>query len=220
MPRTARAAVGGMCYHLMNRGNNRQVVFHSDAEYWRFIGLLSEVQSRVPLELLAVCLMPNHFHVVCRPPEGRDLGRWVHWLLTTHVRRLRLGREEVGHLWQGRYKAFPIQHDDHLLTVLRYVERNAARANLVARAEDWPWGSLNWRVVPAFPVVLSPPPIPLPHKWVEFVNTPQSPAELQAVRQCVNRQRPFGNANWVEKTSRRLGLQDTLRRVGRPAKHE
>jgi putative transposase len=200
----------------MNRGNNRAVVFHSDAEYWQFIGLLAEAQCRIPLDILAACLMPNHFHVVCRPHEGGDMGRWVHWLLTTHVRRARLGREGVGHLWQGRYKAFPIQNDDHLLTVLRYVERNAVRSGLVARAEQWPWGSLSWRAIPAFPVGLAPSPVPMPSNWVEFVNAPLTATELEAVRQCSNRQRPYGSASWVEITSNQLGLQDTLRRVGRP----
>ena len=69
----------------------------------------------------------------------------MQWLLTSHVRRYHRHYHGSGHVWQGRFKAFPIEQDEHLLTVLRYVERNPLRANLVERAEDWPWSSLAWR---------------------------------------------------------------------------
>ena len=128
MPRTARATVGGMCYHVMNRGNRKAQVFDAPFDYWEFIDLMYKAQTRVPIALLAACLMPNHFHFVMRPRTGADIGRWMHWLLTTHASRrcMRLGI--TGHVWQGRYKAFPIEEDEHLLTVMRYVERNALRA--------------------------------------------------------------------------------------------
>jgi putative transposase len=87
MPRTARAVVNGMCYHVLNRGNNRAQVFHSSADYARFVALMSDAQSRVDLDVLGACLMPNHFHLMLRPKNDGDLGRWMHWLLTCHVRR-------------------------------------------------------------------------------------------------------------------------------------
>ena len=108
-------------------------------------------------------------------------------------------------------------HDDaHLLTVLRYVERNALRANLVSRAEDWPWGSLAWRTSLNPPIALAPSPVRLPSDWVRFVNEPQSTAELEAIRACVNRQQPFGDRGWVEQTAQRLGMAHSLRSPGRP----
>jgi len=145
MPRRARSIVAGGCYHVINRGNNRATVFHDAAEYAAFIGLLSDAQERTPVELFAACLMPNHFHLVVRPDGRHDIGRWIHWLLTTHSHRYHLRHETTGRVWQGPYKAFPIEQDGHLLTVLRYVERNAVRAGLVTRSRDWPWGSAAWR---------------------------------------------------------------------------
>ena len=85
---------------------------------------------RVPLDLLGYCLMPNHFHLVLRPRADGDLGRWMQWLLTAHARRYHSHYGTTGHVWQGRFKAFPVQEDDHLVTVLRYVERNALQCRV------------------------------------------------------------------------------------------
>jgi putative transposase len=146
MPRTARASVAGLWYHILNRGNRRDAVFHKPADYDAFVAAMADARLRVPVDVLGYCLMPNHFHIVVRPHHDGDLGRWVQWLLTAHARRYHRHYGTTGHVWQGRFKAFPIQDDGHLVTVLRYVERNALRAELVSRAEDWKWSSLpGWQ---------------------------------------------------------------------------
>ena len=124
----------------------------------------------------------------------------------------------TGRVWQGRFKAFVAQQDHHLLTVMRYVERNALRARLVERAEDWEWGSLAWRRSPRPPLALAESPVPLPSYWRQLVNEPQTAAELAEIRNCVNRQRPFGDDDWVKRQVQELGLEQTLRRVGRPSR--
>src|SRR5438132_8128413 len=144
MPRTARASVGNVCYHVINRGNRRAEVFHHDRDYATFVRLIRKAVVRIPVRVLGYCLMPNHFHLVLWPRRDGDLSDWMQWLLTAQVRRYqRLYKKPPGHVWQGRFRAFPIQEDEHLLSVLRYVERNALRAELVKRAEDWPWSSLQ-----------------------------------------------------------------------------
>jgi putative transposase len=159
--------------------------------------------------------MPNHLHFVVRPAADEDLARWTHWLFTTHVSHYHRKYGTSGRVWQGRFKAFAIQQDQHLLTVLRYVERNALRANLVTRAEDWRWGSLHWRINEES-VEIEAPPIPLPSNWQQYVNDPQTPTEIAAIRACVNRQRPFGSQRWVRHAARDLGLMHSLASVGRP----
>src|SRR4029077_5848592 len=143
MPRSARASVGGYCYHALNRGNGRARVFHDDEDYHGFVRLLRKACARVPVRLVGYCLMPNHFHLVLWPIGDDDLSTWMQWLLTAHVHGYRKRYRGSGHIWQGRFKAFPIAMDDHLLTVQRYVERNALRAGLVSQAELWPWSSLH-----------------------------------------------------------------------------
>jgi len=151
MPRSARASAGGYCYHVMNRGNARAEVFHKQEGLAAFLRIMGEAGLRVPMRVVAYCLMPNHFHLVLWPRTDGDLSRWMHWLLTTHVRRYLGHYGHSGHVWQGRFKAFPIQQDEHLLTVIRYVERNPLRAGLVERAQDWKWSSLGPKAPPATP---------------------------------------------------------------------
>jgi putative transposase len=177
---------------------------------------MAKAQEFVDLPILAACLMPNHAHFVVRPSNDGDVSRWMQWLFTTHARHYHEKHGTTGHVWQGRYKHFVVQNDHYLLTVLRYVERNALRAGLVARAEAWRWGSLNWRVRRDPTLALSPPPVTLPSWWRDFVNQPQTAAELEAIRTSVNRQRPFGEPEWIEATAREAGLEQSLCNVGRP----
>ncbi len=191
MPRIFRTLVARGHYHVINRGNNRSDVFLSPADFRAFLRLIEQAQQRIPLRMLAFCIMPNHFHLVVSQDGAKDVSRWMHWLLTTHVHRHHLRYGTSGRVWQGRFKAFPIEQDAHLLTVMRYVERNALRSGLVARAEQWPWGSLACRSHPFDGGLVSKPPMPLPSDWTARVNAPQTPQELEALRAAVNRQRPY-----------------------------
>ena len=194
MPRTARASVGGLCYHVINRGNARAEVFHTPTDYTAFRQLLGEAVERVGMRILAYCLMPNHFHLALWPRRDGELSQFMQWLLTAHVRRYHAVYHSSGHVWQGRYKAFPIQADAHLLTVLRYIERNPLRAGLVTRANDWRWSSAReWGRGPEW---LYLGPVPKPQPWGRWVNAPLTEAEVEALRHSVNRGTPFGAARW------------------------
>src|SRR5262245_14934615 len=192
MPRPKRLAPGGYCYHVLNRGNARQQVFHKPADYAAFLRLLDEAHERRPMRILSYCLMPNHFHLVLWPRKDGDLSRWMQWLQTTHVRRYHEHYHTTGHVWQGRFKAFPIQEDEHLLTVLRYVERNPLRAGLVSSVDDWPWSSLWMTRQPERPPWYCVGPVPRARDWLAYVAEPQTDVELVALRRCVHRGCPYG----------------------------
>ena len=215
MPRTARASIGGICYHVINRGNGRARVFHSNSDFRDFIGLMRRSSTRTPMRVLSYCLMPNHFHFVVWPYNDSDISQWMHWLLTTHVRRYHQLRGTSGRIWQGRFKAFPIEQDIYLLTVMRYVERNPVRANLVESAEDWDWSSLSRRNAALARQVQSDGPVARPSDWISLVNTPQTGAEVEALRHCTIKSAPYGSENWVRETAAKLGLQSSLRGPGR-----
>ncbi len=142
----------------------------------------------------------------------------MQWLMTCHVRRYHRHYGSNGHIWQGRFKAFPIQQDGHYLTVLRYVERNPVRAGLVARAEHWRWSSLYPAQGPQALRLLSPGPVERPNRWLALVNRTESERELDALRLCVNRGRPFGVDSWIEQTAVQLGLEAATHPRGRPRK--
>ena len=227
MPRTARASEGGVVYHVLNRGNDRRTVFHHDDDYAAFLKLVGECalpeKRAESMRVLAACLMPNHFHLVLWPRADGDLSRWMGRLMTAHVRRYRRCHGGSGHVWQGRFKAFAVEQDDHLYTVLRYVERNALRAGLSERAQDWPWGTLALRDQKARPPWLSRWPIgdgAEPVDWAELVNAPQTEAEEAALERSLRRERPFGGEAWTARTAERLGMSHTLRPRGRPRKPE
>jgi putative transposase len=220
MPRKPRAIFPGACYHVINRGNNRGTVFHRGADYRHFLGLIEQAQDREALEIFGACLMPNHFHLLVRPGTADALGTWMHWLQMTHAHRHHLRFETSGRVWQGRYKAFPVQQDDHFLVVLRYIERNALRAGLVCHAHDWPWGSAAWRTRDGrWSSLLSASPVALPVDWRAFVEEPQTAAEVAAIRASIDRQCPFGGTDWAERAPECRPLQPTPsgRRRGRPS---
>jgi putative transposase len=222
MGRPLRHAQAGFVYHVLNRSNARLPLFRKDGDYAAFERVLVEAHARVPIPVSAYCLLPNHWHLLLWPQTDDQLSDFVGWLSLTHTQRWHAHYHTTGtgHLYQGRFKSFPVQEDEHFLRVCRYVERNALRAGLVGRAEDWPWCSLALREqrTAAAKELLSVWPVPYPDGWVAEVNAPQTEGELSELRQCVKRGRPFGGAGWVEATAARLGLEVTLRPVGRPRK--
>jgi putative transposase len=221
MGRPLRTALGGYVYHVLNRGNGRATVFHKDGDYEAFERILAEALAHVPgIRLLAYCLLPNHWHLVLWPRGDGALSDFGHWLTLTHTQRWHAHYHSMGtgHLYQGRFKSFPVAADEHFLQLCRYVERNALRAGLVGSAELWRWGSL-WRRQQgsaALLEILSAWPIREPAAWLAHVNEPQAEGELEAIRRCVQRGQPLGSAAWVVRAARRLGLESTLRPRGRP----
>ena len=222
MGRTRRADEAGGIYHALNRGNARAEIFHKPEDYDAFEQILAEGLQRYACRMLAYQLMPNHWHFVVQPTEDGGMSDLLRWVSLTHTMRLhahyRTGGQ--GHIYQGRFKSFPVQDDEHFLLVCRYVERNALRAGLVRRAEDWRWGSLSrWHEESERePRLLSPWPLARSARWAERVNKPLTAAELKTVRTSVNRGAPFGDETWVQGISRKLNLQSTLRPRGRPKK--
>ena len=138
--------------------------------------------------------------------------------ISTHVRRYHRHYDSSGHVWQGRFKAFPIQSDNHLLTVMRYVERNPVRAITipVRKAQNWKWSSAGTPTSEFEPVKLHNSPAKQRSDWLDWVNKPLTEAERSAMHQCINRGRPFGSENWQNRTAKRLGLESTMRPRGRP----
>jgi putative transposase len=219
MPRAKRICPGGMVFHCLNRAVARLTIFEKAADFQAFERVIEEAHERLPLRILAYTLMPNHWHLVVWPREDTDVTEFFQWLTVTHTMRwhAHFGTSGSGHLYQGRFKSFPVQTDEHLLTVLRYVERNPLRAGLVQRAEQWRWGSA-WAdpAGAARKDWLSPWPIDRPRNWLDLVNRPQTEDEVAAVRNSIRRGTPFGSERWINRSASRLDLEFSLRPRGRP----
>jgi putative transposase len=217
MARSRRFTEGGHVYHVLNRSAKRGRLFDSNDDYAAFERLLVEARDRVPVRIIAYSSMPNHWHLLLWPRANGDLPRFVKWLTTTHASRWNRFRRAIGNgaVYQSRYKSIPVEWGAHLFWVWRYIERNALRANLVERAQDWRWSSLWHRLHPQTERthLLDPGPVSLPVDWCELVNVPQTDAELAAFRQCVSRNKAYGSSDWTAQWSRN-------RQKGRPASYE
>jgi putative transposase len=190
------------------------------ADFAAFESVIQEAHDRFPIGILSYCLMPNHWHFILRPNDDDQLTEFLRWLTHTHTMRwhAHFGSSGTGHVYQGRFKAFPVENDAYFYSVARYVERNALRARLVERAEEWRWSSLWRREFGCVQMrsILSPWPLVCPHDWVKIVNTPQTDAELAEVRTSIRRGRPLGSDDWQQRIAEQLDLESTLRPRGRP----
>lgn len=144
-------------FHVLNQSGAPTDVVRETRVLGRLC-VLNETWQQVPLPVFAMVVMPNHWHFVVRPSSDDQVSDFFRRLTVTHTMRWHAHYRSsgTGHLYQGRFKSFPVQSDEHLLTVMRYVERNPLRANSVARAEDWKWGSAFTRQ--------QKPPLPLWHQ--------------------------------------------------------
>jgi putative transposase len=211
-------AAGGYVYHVLNRAVGRATLFRKAGDYAAFEQVLRQAKDWQPMRLLAYCVMPNHWHLVLWPRHDGDLSEFLRWLTVTHTQRWHAHHHTsgTGPLYQGRFKSFPIQADDHLVAVCRYVERNPLRAGLVEEVETWRWSSLWQRTQPSAAPLLDAWPVPCPKDWLDQVRRPQTEAELEALARSLKRGAPYGEATWQATTVKELGLEATLRPRGRP----
>jgi putative transposase len=172
MARPQRVTLANHVYHVMNRAAKRSVLFANASDYLQFERTLESALARLPMRILAYCLMPTHFHLLLWPRGDGDVSSFVKWLTATHARRWNDTHGTVGSgaVYQSRFRCVRVETDEQLLKAWRYIERNALNADLVVRAEDWRWCSLWRRIRGPHPHPLREGPISLPADWVDVLN--------------------------------------------------
>jgi putative transposase len=210
-----------LAYHVLNRAVGRGWLFDDEPDYLALERVIERTHERLPMRIVCYCLMSNHWHFVLWPEKDGDLSEFMRLLTVTHTQRWHAHHHTagMGPLYQGRFKSFPIQRDEHFLTACRYVERNALRAKLAETAQVWEWSSVAKRAGrrrPAWLLPMSQWPVQPPRDWTAWVNRPETEGEFKALGECVKRGRPYGEQRWVERTAERLKLESTLARRGRP----
>jgi len=224
MPRPLRPIDDGLIYHVINRGNNRQAVFRKDGDFRAFLETLAKLKERKPFELYGYCLLNNHFHLLIRPRET-SISRIMQSLLVSHTQRYHKHYHSGGHVWQGRFKSPVLQSDEHLLTVLCYIEANPLRAGLVERAEDYLYSSyrmhglgepselvdslVTYEELSAYAKVRQ-------RLWAEQVHLPLPEETLASIRRSALSGLPYGDKSWVQRLAKKLDLDLTIRPRGRP----
>jgi len=220
MPRKKRITKGGIAYHVMNRANGRLRIFKKDLDFIAFENILGEGIERFGMRLCGYCIMSNHWHMLLWPADDDALPDFMHWITVTHTRRWHTahGTTGMGHIYQSRYKSFPVQSNWRYLKAMQYIEANPLRARLVETAADWQWSSFTARNATenAKPFKLDPGPVPLPKNWPEIVDQVFIEKELAELKNCIDKGCPYGQDDWKIKTAEELNLQSTLRKPGRP----
>jgi putative transposase len=219
MPRARRQSPGGIVYHVLNRANAKQNIFQGLSDYMVFEKILAQGLKKIPMRLTAYCLMSNHWHLLLWPYNEGDLSTFVHWISMTHSQRWHSihNSSGSGHLYQGRFKSFPVQNESYYLTALRYIESNPLRTGLVKSSLDWHWGSLAIRKgIAKEGITISAGPVELPDNWFDLVDILPGETELKAISHCICRGSPFGSENWIRQTAEKLQLTSTLKPRGRP----
>ena len=224
MARTPRLVIEDVVYHVLNRANGRETIFQEEKDYRLFEKILFEGKEKYPINIYSFCIMPNHWHFVLSSEKGENIPSFMRWITHTHTQRWHASHKSIGcgHLYQGRYKSFPIEKDNHFLQVCRYVERNPLRAGIVQKAEDWQWSSLWKREhgTEKQSPLLSSWPVEKPDSYLEWTNTLLKDEEekLKKIRYAFRRGSPYGRESWMRATAAKLNLNSTLNPRGRPKK--
>ena len=184
MARKTRFAPPDVACHVVNRGNERRIIFRQHFDYAAFIELLGEGVRRFPLLVFGYCLMPNHFHLLVQPTAEHALSAFMQWVTGGYACTFRQQTETIGHghVFQRRFWNACAHDDEAFLEILRYIEANPVRACLVGEADLWPWSSLTDRRVPAARKILSPLPIELPAEWACLVTRAQAEDTIERIR--------------------------------------
>ena len=220
MPRQPRSAPGGYIYHVFNRASGKLRPFKKEADYLAFEQVIKLAHEQVPIRILSWSIMPKHWHFVLWPKSDGELTAFMRKLTHTHAQRWKQAHDAVGQgaLYQGRFKSFPVQIGQPLLALMRYVERNPVRVGLVKRAQDWPHGSFFVRKQKKHELheLLTQSPVALPADWTRWVNEAHAEKEEAALATHIHRNRPLGDDRWTQHTVKKLGLEQSLRAIGRP----
>lgn len=213
MGRSLHVASGDLVYHVLNRANAGRTLFEDTGDYGAFQRVLLQACGRGPVRLLPYCLMPNHWHLVVWPRHDGDLSRLMNWLTLTHTQRWHQHHQSVGdgHVYQGRFKSFPVETNEYLVTVCRYVERNPVRGgprrtSRTLAVEQCPAVGIEQPGVP-----LSSGPTQRPADWLQWVNQAERQEQMEAVRCSVSKGQLYGSVQWVTQmvAERKVGRDDS-----------
>lgn len=231
MPRVARDIVPDIPYHLIHRGNNRQRIFFSDADYDHFLSLMYEAKAKYPCKIYSYVLMPNHIHLLLESCQHSEyLAKFIKMIAQKYTQRINMSHERTGTLWEGRFKSAPVSKDSYLLTCNRYIELNPVRAKIVKDPKDYQWSSYRFKIgyrEKYLLIDMDPLYIDLGRneaerqgnykKWIAE-RIPSD--EWDLIRKTVNKGGVFGNAQFKERLETMLGRRLDMKRQGRPEKNE
>lgn len=228
MGRSTRINAPNILFHVINRGNGRNEVFHTKQDYSEYLELVELYKKKFPVKLYHYVLMSNHIHFLIEPLEENVLSRFMQGVTLAHTRRFNLRYNSVGHVWQGRFKAIPIQTDAYFLQCGRYIELNPVRANIVQHPSNYFWSSYH------FYATGKPNPLLASYPFYDELSRTEEgrqdryksfvEEELQNIEKKeslrFSEQQVYGSTTFIETLKDKYGFKLLRSTTGRPQKDE
>ena len=226
MARLPRLTVPGYPHHIIQRGNNRQAIFASTADYQMLLDLMAENAQKFDVAVHAYVLMSNHFHLLATPQTADGLPQMLQAVGRRYVRYFNDRQGRSGTLWEGRYRSTLIETARYLLVCMAYIDLNPVRAGMVAEAKDYPWSSHGHyaglradNLVTPHPLfwTLGNTPFAREAAYAELVRAGISPAQQSALTRSVLSGWALGDEKFVADLQKRTDRRVQKNRPGRPA---
>ena len=225
MARLPRLTLPGFTHHVIQRGNNRQAIFASSADYQMLLDLLEENARKFDVAIHAYVLMSNHFHLLLTPQTPDGLPQMMQALGRRYVRYFNDSQQRSGTLWEGRYKSALIQSERYLLACMAYIDLNPLRAGLVAAPGDYPWSSYGHYTGVRIDKLITPhalmwelgnTPFAREAAYAELVQAGINPTQQAALIVAALRGWALGEPDFVADLQKRTDRRVTRRSAGRP----
>lgn len=225
MARLPRLTLPGYPHHVIQRGNNRQAIFTTKADYQTLLDLLDENARKFSVAIHAYVLMSNHFHLLATPQSAEGLPQMMQAVGRRYVRYFNDSQKRSGTLWEGRYKSTLIQTDRYLLACMAYIDLNPVRAGLVAQARDYPWSSHGHYIGQRIDKLITPhalfwelgnTPFAREAAYAELVHSGISPVQQTALTDSALRGWALGEPDFVDDLQRRTQRRVAKSTAGRP----
>lgn len=227
MPRQPRLDLPGIPQHVVQRGNDRQPCFFQEADYLRYLQELKELALRQHCAVHAYVLMTNHVHLLLTPSAAGQVAALMQSVGRRYVRYINDRHRRTGTLWEGRYKACPVDCDSYLLHCYRYIELNPLRARMVDDPCGYRWSSYGANAQGRQDLLVTPHPNFLAlgpdadsrqAAYRELVMEAISDDDLTAIRLHLQRQHALGSDRFRTAIEAQLGRRAGPAKIGRPAK--
>jgi putative transposase len=222
MPRIARIVGTGYPHHIVERGNNRERVFANPIDYEKYLSFLSKYSEEKETAVLAYCLMPNHIHLLVRPPGEDTLAKMMQGITLCYSKYFNRENGRTGRLWECRYHSTVVDGDTYLWTVSKYIENNPVRAGIVKKPEDYPYSSAKAHILREKDPVLKEPLFGTGEldEYRRFVKSEEDKRILEQIRKQTRSGKPLGDVGFLETLSEKIGRSLSFRPKGRPRKSQ
>lgn len=220
MPRIARVVARGYPHHIIQRGNNREVVFFDDEDKERYLSLLKKYTEKWGSSILAYCLMSNHVHLLAKPSSEESLYKTMQGVTLCYSQYVNRKNKRTGRMWENRYHSCIVDQERYLWAVARYIEQNPVRAEIVKKAEEYIYSSARAHVKGIEDSVLGEDLFSKEQRgdYIQLLRTAITEEERDSVRYHTRTGRPFGEEEFVLQMEQKLKRPLTRRPRGRPKK--